>query len=697
MATALRLLIVAGEAEADCILQPLESEYDVTFRRAETVPRLLDALREQRWDVVVSGHHPPEIDGLRALESVQGADPNCATVLVMSPASYPEEAARAIRRGAAAVVPPECEQLVVSCVARELRRQAENASHLALKSELQEKSRLAELASSITLALIQGDDLRALAQRCTEVLVHYVGAAFARIWTVDNSRTMLELQASAGMYTHIDGKHARVPIGAYKIGRIAQERKPHLTNSVQGDPRVGDPDWAEREGMISFAGHPLIVEGELIGVMALFARKPLGESTLHALGAIADTVALGIKRRRTENALRERDEQLRQSQKMEAVGRLAGGVAHDFNNLLTIILGNASLVLDGLQPSDPIYPDLDAVRKASERAAGLVRQLLAFSRKQLLEPRLLKVNELVTNLQSMLRRTIGEDIDFQTRLTDGSTHVKADPGQIEQVVLNLIINARDAMPRGGQLVLQTSNVVLKEALGSHNLRVSAGRYVGISVSDTGRGMDPDTMSRIFEPFYTTKEVGKGTGLGLSTVHGIVGQSGGAIQVESTPGHGTKFLVLLPEEVASDRKDTVASERRPPSGGKETILVLEDEDSVREFVGRVLARLGYTIIAASCGSEALEICRSHDGPIHLILSDVILPQMSGPDFVAQASPLRPECRVLYMSGYTDDALGPHGVLQPGVSLMGKPFTPESIGQRVRQMLDGPCPDASPARP
>ncbi len=697
MATALRLLIVAGEPEADCILQPLKSEYDVTFRRAETVPRLLDALREQRWDVVVSGHHPPEIDGLRALESVQGADPNCATVLVMSPASYPEEAARAIRRGAAAVVPPKCEQLVVTCVARELRRQTENASHLALKSELQEKSRLAELASSITLALIQGDDLRALAQRCTEVLVHYVGAAFARIWTVDNSRTMLELQASAGMYTHIDGKHARVPIGAYKIGRIAQERKPHLTNSVQGDPRIGDPDWAEREGMISFAGHPLIVEDELIGVMALFARKPLGESTLRALGAIADTVALGIKRRRTENALRERDEQLRQSQKMEAVGRLAGGVAHDFNNLLTIILGNASLVLDGLQPSDPIYPDLDAVRKASERAAGLVRQLLAFSRKQLLEPRLLKVNELVTNLQSMLRRTIGEDIDFQTRLTDGSTHVKADPGQIEQVVLNLVINARDAMPRGGQLVLQTSNVVLKEALGSHNLRVSAGRYVGISVSDTGRGMDPDTMSRIFEPFYTTKEVGKGTGLGLSTVHGIVGQSGGAIQVESTPGHGTKFLVLLPEEVASDREDTVASERRPPSGGKETILVLEDEDSVREFVGRVLARLGYTIIAASCGREALEICRSHDGPIHLILSDVILPQMSGPDFVAQASPLRPECRVLYMSGYTDDALGPHGVLQPGVSLMGKPFTPESIGRRVRQMLDGPGPDASPARP
>jgi PAS domain S-box-containing protein len=394
------------------------------------------------------------------------------------------------------------------------------------------------------------------------------------------------------------------------------------------------------------------------------------------------------ERRQAEKDKRALEEQLRQSQKMEAVGQLAGGVAHDFNNLLTVIQGYCDLILKDLDEKNRFFQDMQEIKKASEHATSLTRQLLAFSRKQILQPKILDLNDLVLNMDKMLRRLIGEDIELVTLLSKDLGRVKADPGQIEQVIFNLAVNARDAMPKGGKLTIETADAELDEHYARSRIGVKPGRYVRISVSDNGIGMPSGVKDRIFEPFFTTKEKGKGTGLGLSTVYGIVKQSGGNVWVYSEPNQGTTFKIYLPmiEEAADFLSQTFIPTK--PFLGTETILLVEDEEAVRKLASTILQSNGYKVLEAGNGEEALRIAQEQNGnPIHLILTDVVMPGMSGSQLAERLVSQWPEMKVLYMSGYTDNAIVHHGILDQGKPYIQKPFNPSALAEKVRDILDG----------
>jgi two-component system cell cycle sensor histidine kinase/response regulator CckA len=378
--------------------------------------------------------------------------------------------------------------------------------------------------------------------------------------------------------------------------------------------------------------------------------------------------------------------QLHQAQKMDAIGTLAGGVAHDFNNVLMAILGHSEILLLRLGRTDPMRSNIETIRRTAERAAGLTRQLVAFSRKQVITPKIVSLNAIVGEMGDMLRRVIREDIELVRNLGPRVGSVKVDPVQIEQVIMNLVVNARDAMPGGGQLTIETVNVELGEDYARRHVNVQPGPYVKLVVSDTGCGMSEETQSRIFEPFFTTKEQGKGTGLGLSTVYGIVKQSNGHIQVESAPGIGATFTIYLPR--LAQQAKPVAREIFPPDvpRGSETILIVEDEDTVREPVCELLKMGGYTVLEARHAGEALLICERHKGPIHLMLTDVIMPQMSGRDLAARLAPLCPDMKVLFMSGHTDGAITQQGGRDALLSFLQKPFTLDALARKIRHTLD-----------
>jgi signal transduction histidine kinase/CheY-like chemotaxis protein len=379
--------------------------------------------------------------------------------------------------------------------------------------------------------------------------------------------------------------------------------------------------------------------------------------------------------------------QLRQAQKMEAVGRLAGGVAHDFNNLLTVIKGNAGLLLADLAPSSPAREEVEEIDRAAQRASDLTRQLLAFSQRQVLQPRVVDLNAAVLETKRMLRRLIEADVSIEVSLAPGAVRVKADPGQVEQVVLNLAVNARDAMPHGGVLRIATSAAcVPPEPRTGWPYYVPAGEYARLEVSDTGAGMEPHVLQHLFEPFFTTKPAGKGTGLGLSTVYGIVKQSGGYVWAETEPGAGSRFVVLLPR--ARDGADTAAAagEASPGSAAGATVLLVEDEESVRSLARRVLARAGYHVLEAGGGRQALEVAAAHDGDIDLLLTDVVMPGGGGPRLAEAMARLRPSTRVLFMSGYPGDSITHHG-LPLDVDLLAKPFAPATLLHRVADALAG----------
>ena len=386
---------------------------------------------------------------------------------------------------------------------------------------------------------------------------------------------------------------------------------------------------------------------------------------------------------------RQLEEQFRQAQRMEAVGRLAGGVAHDFNNILTAIIGYSDLLLAAPSLEQQVQNDLAEIRAAADRAARLTKQLLAFSRKQVLQPQRLSLNQAISGLEAMLRRLLGEDITLVTVLAPDLGMVEADRGQLEQVVMNLAVNARDAMPLGGKLTIETRNVNLDQGYAETHSGVTPGAYVLLAVSDTGHGMDSAVKAHLFEPFFTTKERGRGTGLGLATVHGIVHQSGGHIWVDSEPGHGATFKIYLPRLSEGAVPFQQDPEQSSLPTGTETVLLVEDDPGVRNLAATTLTKCGYHVLQAGDGPAAAEVARSHEGLIHLLLTDVVIPGISGRSTAESLLRLRPEVKVLYMSGYTDDAITHHGILEPGIDLIQKPFTPGALARRVREVLDSPA--------
>jgi two-component system cell cycle sensor histidine kinase/response regulator CckA len=416
---------------------------------------------------------------------------------------------------------------------------------------------------------------------------------------------------------------------------------------------------------------------------SLFEEEATISPVRDASGEIINFVA--VKRDVTKEVGLE--QQLIQSQKMEAVGTLAGGIAHDFNNLLTAIVGYSQLAMGKLKGADPLRADIAEIEKAGQRAAALTSQLLAFSRRQVFQPKILDLNALVTDLQKMLRRLIGEDIDMVALLDLELGAVKADPSQLQQVIMNLVVNARDAMPYGGKLTIETANVELDREYTSRHIEVMPGSYVMISITDTGCGMDQKTRAHIFDPFFTTKELGRGTGLGLSTVYGIVKQSGGYIWVYSEPGRGSTFKVYLPRVVEPVEEAGDSAKPAPLPNGTETLLLVEDEQAVRELAARVLKERGYRVLQAGNGIEALRISAAKPAnEIQLLVTDVVMPNMDGPDLASRLKQSQGDLRVLYVSGYTDKAIVHRGVLDEGTPFLQKPFTPEALARKVREVLD-----------
>jgi signal transduction histidine kinase len=548
---------------------------------------------------------------------------------------------------------------------------------------------LAHLNQLISSSLGMDAVLREIAQAAA----HLTETTVVSCWVADEDARILEVRAFS------DDRFARgfprkaVSFDEGGTGWVAAHRRPLYIEDVCADDRIPDHEWWRFHDLKSFYGVPIALEGTLLGVVSLMSSAPIrfAQDTLDLLDSFVAQAAVAIRnarlyeeRTRAYEELSRTQDQLVQAQKMEAVGRLAGGIAHDFNNLLTVIQGRSELALGRPEDTDQLRRSLELIRETAERATALTRQLLAFSRRQVLQPQILDISAVVENVRTMLIRLIGEHIELVTQLDPHRARVKADRAQLEQVLLNLVVNARDAMPDGGRLTIQTASVELDEAMTDGR----PGGYVMLAVQDTGRGMSGEIKARIFEPFFTTKEVGKGTGLGLATVYGIVKQHEGYVAVDSEPGHGTTFRIYLPRaagHIATIRPRAAAGQ---PTRGAETILLVEDEAEVRALAREIIEQQGYTVLEAASGIEALSICGHRPGPIDLLLTDVVMPQMSGRELADRLVSARPDMKVLYMSGYTDDAIVHHGVLDLGKAFLQKPFKAESLARKVREVLDTP---------
>ncbi len=584
-------------------------------------------------DVVLLDLGLAGVSDLGALQAVRAVAPDVPVVVLTGQTGEELEAA-ALRAGAhdflvkAGTDPAELRRALVFAVERQRR------------SELQ----LAE--SRQQLAAIFDSSPEAIALESNERLV-YVNPAFARLYGYDAPRELVGMHIVASL----------APESVEKMLAMGRAR-------LRGD---AVPSSYEFTGLRR--------DGSRVEIAISISTARVGESDF----------IISIERDITQR--RQLEAQLLQAQRMEAVGRLAGGIAHDFNNLLTAISGFGQLTLEALAVGDPLRHNLEEIRTAGERAAELTRQLLAFSRQQILKPKVIDPNGVVLETLEMLRRVIGEDIAIETELASDLGRMRADPGSVVQVLLNLAVNARDAMPQGGRLTLRTANRSLSGQEGKGGFAVVAGDYVALEVEDTGHGMTHEVLSHIFDPFFTTKEVGKGTGLGLSTVYGIVKQSGGYIWAESAPGCGARFRICFPRvEEAVEPPVPASTAAAPVMRGEETVLVVEDEAAVRALVRTILRSRGYRVLVAGNGREALERIAEHDGRIDLLLTDVVMPEMSGRELAELVVARQPGIRVLYMSGYTTDVISEGGLLEPGVNFLQKPFGPDLLGQTVRQLLD-----------
>jgi two-component system cell cycle sensor histidine kinase/response regulator CckA len=546
---------------------------------------------------------------------------------------------------------------------------------------------------AVTRALAESNTISEGALETLKVLCESLGWEFGALWTIEPAQGVLRC---AQLWNGPDGKSDEFEKMSRTIGfapgigipgRVWKHGQPLWISEVTADENIPRSTAAAEAGFHSACGFPIPLRAEVMGVVEFFSRstrKP-DPALLAMMATIGSQIGQFIERKRVETALVDSEEQLRQSQKLEAIGQLAGGVAHDFNNLLTVIGGYSSILLNKLEQDSPLRVSVQEIKRASDRAAGLTRQLLAFSRKQILQPKILDLNLVVSDLEKMVRRLIGEDVDLLAITDPNLGQVKADPGQLEQVLLNLIVNARDAMPSGGKLTIETANAILSPDYAlSHG--APGGPYVMLAVSDTGSGMDAELQNHVFEPFFTTKVPGKGTGLGLATVYGIVKQSDGHIWLYSEVGKGTCFKIYLPrvDDVVTDEVNTGGLRLAPK--GTETLLLVEDEDQVRQIVKAILEQQGYDVFAAANGEEALKLAELHGPRLDLLVTDLVMPQMSGRELAEQLSLTLPDLKVLYMSGYTDDAIVRHGLLDASLSFIQKPFDSATAARKVREVLD-----------
>ncbi len=601
-------------------------------QHVRTKPAFAAALEGFAPHAILSDHNIPGFGGWEALEIAQRARPDVPFILVTG--SLDEETAvRYLKGGAADYIL---------------------------------KDRLVRLGPALLEALERARQREALREQ-ERLLRQIIDANPSLIFVKDwNGRFVLVNQATAHVYgTTVDALVGKTD-GDFNRNT---EEVAHFLRDDRDVMSSGQPKIIAEEPVTNPAG-----ETRWFQTIKVPLRSP-AEGTATLLGVATEIT----ERKRLE-------EQLLQSQKMEAVGQLAGGVAHDFNNILTAIVGYTDLLAAELASNVRQLEDLEEIRKAARRAAALTRQLLAFSRKQVLEPRIIDVNAVVLNLDKMLRSLISENIELKTDLADNLGAARADPNQIEQVIMNLAINARDAMPDGGTVTIETGNVTLDDAYAGQHVSVIPGEYVMLAVSDTGCGMDAKTQSRIFEPFFTTKPAGRGTGLGLSTVYGIVKQTGGNIWLYSEPGKGTTFKIYLPAIAALPEDIGKVAPAEAPRRGAGTVLVVEDDEQLRRLTHRALDAQGYTVLVADRGATALDIARRHKGEIDLLLTDVIMPDTNGRKLAETIRAARPGMRVLYMSGYPDGAIASHGMLEPGVAYLAKPFTTEAITRRVREVLE-----------
>jgi hypothetical protein len=638
------LLVEDSEEDALLVVRELRrAGHDVRHERVETREGMEAALRDGTWDLVITDNAMPRFSADEAIRLLgdTGMD---IPVLVVSGTMSESHAVDAMRAGARDFIVKGNISRLVPAVEREVREAESRRARLRAEEALRRASeRQGLILSQLPLVL-------------------YSAKAPATLWISDNSEAVTGFPPFAFLGKGFLWRERMHPED--REGVLARFEEGKESKSVSCEYR-----WQRADGQWRwFLDHAVLADGEG-GVSGAF-----------------NGLFLDISERR------KLEEDFRQAQKMEAVGRLAGGVAHDFNNMLTVMGGYAQLALDRIPEDHPVHQSLTEITRAASKAADITRQLLAFSRRQVLKPRPTNLNDVVSEMGTLLRRLLGEDVEMRMTLDPLLATVDVDPSQMQQVLMNLAINARDAMPEGGRLTIETTNAVLTETYAEQRPQVGAGEYVLLAVTDTGHGMDEETRSHVFEPFFTTKEQGKGTGLGLATVYGIVKQSGGFIWVYSEPGHGACFKVYLPRiGVPAERE--VRVEQRPVVGGTETILVVEDEEAVRRFVCETLAALGYAVLEAQELSAVDGVLDRHRGPLHLLLTDVVLPGGSGRKVSESVMARFPEVAVLFMSGYTEDAIHHGGRLDPGVRFIEKPFSPVSLAARVREVLDS-TPPGSP---
>jgi two-component system cell cycle sensor histidine kinase/response regulator CckA len=644
------ILIVGHSGSASKSLVLIFDQNGYTIDTAGTGHDALEKAKRQAYTAAFLDTRLPDMEGTELIKALKDIKPDTVLIMVTTYADL-EEAKQALKKGASAYVIKALDSEEVLAVFGE----AFEMQHL-----LTENKRLYEEAQ------------RELAERrLTDQALKKSEEKYRTLF--EDSRDAIVITNKKGRL--LDMNQSALDLFGYSREELLGMRIGDLYADIFEDRRIQKE--LEQKGYAKDVVSKLVRKNgsERHSELTVSVKKYGYDSVIGYQSIIRDI----SERKRLE-------EQLFQSQKMEAIGRLAGGVAHDFNNLLTTIIGHSDIMLMDLTENSPFRADLEGIRKASDRAAALTRQLLAFSRRQVLQPKVLDLNKVIADTEKMLRRLIGEDVELSTVFGQDIGRVKVDPGQMEQVILNLAVNARDAMPDGGRVTIETTNVDLDDAYVQKHHVVVAGPYLMMAVSDTGVGMDKETQSQIFDPFFTTKEQGQGTGLGLSTVYGIVKQSGGYIWVYSEPDVGTTFKIYLPR--VEEEAELLQKERVPKEVpcGSETILLVEDDEMVLRLAGRILNRHGYKVLEAPNAEEALRIGNQYEKPIHLILTDVVMPGMSGRALAERMRDVKPEAKVLFMSGYTDHAIVHHGVLDKEVTFFQKPFASETLLLKVREVLD-----------